>query len=132
MANFFAQPDALATGKTAEELKAEGVPAALIPHRTMPGNRPSNVLLLPQLTAYETGQILALYEHRTVVQGFVWNINSFDQFGVELGKKLADKVRTQMVASRSAEGKAEIKGFNPSTASLLQRYFAAKALAAKL
>ena len=79
MANFFAQPDALAQGKSAEELHAEGMAASLIPHRVMPGNRPSNVLLLNKLTAYEVGQLLALYEHRTVVQGFVWGINSFDQ-----------------------------------------------------
>lgn len=127
MANFFAQPDALACGKSAAELKAEGVADHLIPHRVMPGNRPSNVLLLPRLTAYEVGQLLALYEHRTVVQGFVWGVNSFDQYGVELGKKLADKVRSQMVASRAAgaEGaKAEVNGFNPSTANLLSRYFA--------
>ena len=121
MANFFAQPDALATGKTEDELKAEGVPAHIIPHRVMPGNRPSNVLLLPQLTAYEVGQLLALYEHRTVVEGFVWNIDSFDQWGVELGKKLADKVRKQLVASRKkGEG---VQGFNPSTNHLLSRYF---------
>ena len=133
MANFFAQPDALAVGKSAEELTAEGVGASVVPHRVMPGNRPSNVLLLPRLTAYEVGQLLALYEHRTVVQGFVWNINSFDQFGVELGKKLADKVRTQMVASRSADGKAAIsKEFNPSTTSLLNRYFSAKEMPSKL
>lgn len=121
MANFFAQPDALATGKTEDELKAEGIPPHLIPHRLFPGNRPSNVLLLPQLTAFEIGQLLALYEHRTVVQGFVWNIDSFDQWGVELGKKLADKVRKQMVGSRK-KGE-EVSGFNPSTQALLSRYF---------
>jgi len=121
MANFFAQPDALASGKTAEELESEKVDSKLIPHRVMPGNRPSNVLLLPQLSAYEVGQLLALYEHRTVVQGFIWGINSFDQFGVELGKKLADKVRSQLVKSRKDE-KVEIKGFSPSTTALLSRY----------
>jgi len=121
MSNFFAQPDALATGKTEAELKAEGVDPKVIPHRVMPGDRPSNILLLPQLTAYEVGQILALYEHRTVVQGFIWGINSFDQFGVELGKKLADKVRNQLAKSRKEEG-AEVQGFNPSTQALLQRY----------
>jgi len=121
MANFFAQPDALASGKTAEELLSEKVDSKIIPHRVMPGNRPSNVLLLPQLSAYEVGQLLALYEHRTVVQGFIWGINSFDQFGVELGKKLADKVRSQLVKSRKADD-AEISGFNPSTTALLGRY----------
>jgi len=92
----------------------------------MPGNRPSNVILLPQLGPYQVGQILALYEHRTVVQGFVWNINSFDQFGVELGKKLADAVRKQMVATRK-KGE-QIKGFNPSTVALLNRYLSASKL----
>jgi len=125
MANFFAQPDALATGKTAEELSAEKVDPRIIPHRVMPGNRPSNVLLLPQLSAYEVGQLLALYEHRTVVQGFIWGINSFDQFGVELGKKLADKVRKQLMQSRKSEG-AEVQGFNPSTTNLLKRYVGKK------
>lgn len=122
MANFFAQPDALAVGKSEEELLAEKVDPTIVPHRVMPGNRPSNVLFFSsKLTAYEVGQILSLYEHRTVVQGFIWNINSFDQFGVELGKKLADKVRSQLVASR-ATADASIQGFNPSTTHLLQKY----------
>ncbi|TVR16055.1 MAG: glucose-6-phosphate isomerase, partial [Planctomycetota bacterium] len=89
MANFFAQPDALALGKTADELQAEGVEANLIPHKVFPGNRPSSSLLLDELTPTTCGQLLALYEHRTAVQGFIWNINSFDQMGVELGKVLA-------------------------------------------
>ncbi len=126
MSNFFAQPDALAVGKSAEELSAEGVAQNVIPHRVMPGNRPSNVLLLQKLTAYEVGQLLALYEHRTVVQGFVWDINSFDQYGVELGKKLADEVRKQMVTSRAATNAKIDPKFNPSTAALLNRYFTAK------
>jgi len=88
----------------------------------MTGNRPSNVLLLPRLSAYEVGQILALYEHRTAVQGFVWGINSFDQFGVELGKVLANKVRSQLKKSRHQHD-APIHDFNPSTTALLQRYF---------
>ncbi len=122
MANFFAQPDALAVGKSEEELLAEKVDPTIVPHRVMPGNRPSNVLFFSsKLTAYEVGQILSLYEHRTVVQGFIWNINSFDQFGVELGKKLADKVRSQLVSSRAAAD-ASIQGFNPSTTHLLQKY----------
>jgi glucose-6-phosphate isomerase len=87
MANFFAQPDALANGKTADEVRAEGVPEHLVAHRVFKGNRPSLSLLLPKLTAYACGQLLAVYEHRTVVQGFMWDINSFDQWGVELGKK---------------------------------------------
>ena len=92
MANFFAQPDALACGKTAEELSAEGLPAEVIPHKVFPGNRPSSSLLLECLTPETCGQLLALYEHRTAVQGFIWNINSFDQMGVELGKILANVV----------------------------------------
>jgi glucose-6-phosphate isomerase len=72
MANFFAQPDALANGKTEEEVRAEGIEEDLVPHRTFKGNRPSMSLLLPKLTAYATGQLLAIYEHRTAVQGFIW------------------------------------------------------------
>lgn len=83
MANFFAQPDALANGKTADEVRDEGVPENLIPHKVFKGNRPSLSLLLPKLTAYACGQLLAIYEHRTAVQGFMWDINSFDQWGVE-------------------------------------------------
>jgi glucose-6-phosphate isomerase len=86
MCNFFAQPDALAVGKRVEELIAEGVPAALHPHKEFPGNRPSLSLLFPLLSARTCGQLLALYEHRVAVQGFIWGINSFDQWGVELGK----------------------------------------------
>jgi glucose-6-phosphate isomerase len=120
MANFFAQPDALACGKTADECRAEGVPAALAPHKVFPGNRPSTVIMLDQLTPYTCGQLLALYEHRTAVQGFIWDINSFDQWGVELGKVLAKQVRTQLAETRVA--KAPIKGFNPSTTAMLKRY----------
>ena len=89
MANFFAQPDALANGKTAEEVRAEGVDEDLIIHRTFEGNhRPRSLsIIAPKLTAYSTGQLLAIYEqHRTAVQGFIWDINSFDQWGVELGE----------------------------------------------
>ena len=121
MANFFAQPDALALGKTAAQLRAEGVNEALIPHREFPGNRPSNVLLLDQLNAYTTGQLLALYEHRTAVQGFVWGINSFDQWGVELGKVLATKLRSHFARRRS--GTPDDSGVPPSTQRMLQRYF---------
>lgn len=120
MANFFAQPDALAFGKTADECRAEGIADELIPHKTFPGNRPSNVLLLQRLDAYATGQLLALYEHRTAVQGFVWGNNSFDQMGVELGKVLGVKVREQLAKSRA--GAKAITGFNASTTMLLKRY----------
>jgi len=120
MANFFAQPDALAYGKTREELEAEGCPEELVPHRTFKGNRPSLSLLFPELSAYSTGQLIALYEHRTAVQGFIWGINSFDQWGVELGKQLATDIRYKMEASRR-EG-APVTGLNPSSTYLLERY----------
>ncbi len=93
MCNFFAQADALAVGKTALELRSQNTPDFLIPHKTFTGNRPSLSMLLPELNAYTVGQLLALYEHQVAVQGFIWNINCFDQWGVELGKVLASKVR---------------------------------------
>eukprot|EP01056_Protomagalhaensia_sp_Gyna25_P004506 Protomagalhaensia_sp_Gyna_25__4505@NODE_413_length_3509_cov_255_403458_g319_i0_p1_GENE_NODE_413_length_3509_cov_255_403458_g319_i0NODE_413_length_3509_cov_255_403458_g319_i0_p1_ORF_typecomplete_len619_score136_79PGI/PF00342_19/7_8e118LZ3wCH/PF18517_1/0_35_NODE_413_length_3509_cov_255_403458_g319_i01472003 len=94
MSNFFAQPDALALGKTEEELRAEGVPEVLVPHKTFPGNRPSMSLLFEgPLTPRRAGQLLSLYEHRTAVEGFLFGVNSFDQWGVELGKVLAKGVR---------------------------------------
>jgi glucose-6-phosphate isomerase len=123
MSNFFAQADALATGKTMEELTAEGVPEALKAHKVFPGNRPSTSILFPRLDAKSTGQLLALYEHRTAVQGFVWGINSFDQWGVELGKVLASKVRSSLSANRGKQG-AKVEGFNSSTTTMLGRYLA--------
>ncbi|XP_047954436.1 glucose-6-phosphate isomerase, cytosolic-like [Salvia hispanica] len=123
MSNFFAQPDALAYGKTPEQLLKENVPSNLITHKTFSGNRPSLSLLLPSLNAYNIGQLLAIYEHRVAVEGFVWGINSFDQWGVELGKSLATQVRKQLHASRK-KGE-QIEGFNFSTATLLTRYLEA-------
>jgi glucose-6-phosphate isomerase len=120
MANFFAQPDALANGKTVEEVRAEGVPEDSIGHRVFKGNRPSLSLLLPKLTAYATGQLLALYEHRTAVQGFIWDINSFDQWGVELGKKLAMDVKEHMLKGRQEQ--TAVKTHNPATTRLLNYY----------
>ena len=120
MANFFAQPDALALGKTAEEVAAEGVADDVVPHKVFPGNRPSNVILMDALTPYTCGALLALYEHRTAVQGFIWNINSFDQMGVELGKVLGVQVRSQLQASRDEQ--AAVEGFNPSTTALIERF----------
>lgn len=124
MSNFFAQPDALARGKSIADLEAEGVPEHLRPHKHFPGNRPSVSLLFPKLDAFTCGQLLALYEHRTVVQGAIWGLNSFDQWGVELGKVLAKQVRQQLHASRSAN--APIQGFNSSTTYLLSKYLAHK------
>lgn len=126
MSNFFAQPDALAYGKTVAELTAEGVPAALHAHKEFPGNRPSLSLLFPYLNAYTVGQLLALYEHRVAVQGFVWGINSFDQWGVELGKNLANKVRDTLTKARTSPAAGAVAGYNPSTTSLLNKYLASK------
>ena len=92
MSNVFAQAEALAFGKTPEELKAENVPAALIPHKTFEGNRPSNTLLAEKLTPNVLGKLVALYEHSVFVQGIIWQIDSFDQWGVELGKVLAKRI----------------------------------------
>lgn len=122
MNNFFAQPDALAEGKTEEQLEQEGVKDPILKkHRYMPGNKPSTVILLPRLTAYEVGQILALFEHRTAIEGFIWNIDSFDQWGVELGKKLATNVREAIVNARKSNS-SDVKGFNSSTTHLLKRF----------
>ncbi|KAI0499786.1 hypothetical protein KFK09_017994 [Dendrobium nobile] len=125
MSNFFAQPDALAYGKSPEQLQSENVASHLIPHKTFSGNRPSLSLLLPSLSAYNVGQLLAIYEHRIAVEGFIWGINSFDQWGVELGKSLASQVRKQLNLSRISE--KPIEGFNFSTTTLLSRYLQADA-----
>jgi glucose-6-phosphate isomerase len=92
VANVFAQSEALAFGKTAEEVKAEGTPDWLVPHRVFEGNRPSNTLLLERLTPAALGRLVALYEHSVFTQGVIWNIDSFDQWGVELGKALAQRI----------------------------------------
>lgn len=121
MSNFFAQPDALAYGKTLNDCIAEGIPEELREHKVFSGNRPSSSLLMTKLDAFAVGQLLAVYEHRTAVQGFVWGINSFDQWGVELGKVLAKQVRAQLNASRKSSG-VSVQGFNSSTSSLLDAY----------
>jgi glucose-6-phosphate isomerase len=120
MSNFFAQPDALAYGKSMVDLIQEGVPDGLRQHMVFPGNRPSSSLLLTRLDPFSVGQLLALYEHRTAVQGFLWGINSFDQFGLEMGKLLAKYIRVQLAASRRTG--ATVQGFNQSTSSLLENY----------
>ncbi|CAB9501863.1 Glucose-6-phosphate isomerase [Seminavis robusta] len=120
MSNFFAQPDALAYGKTLVDLIQEGVPAPLRQHMVFAGNRPSSSILMTKLDVFAVGQLLALYEHRTAVQGFIWGINSFDQFGVELGKVMAKNVRTQITAARLRG--VSVQGFNGSTTSLLELY----------
>jgi glucose-6-phosphate isomerase len=127
MSNFFAQPDALAVGKTVAELEREGVPPHLHPHKEFPGNRPSLSLLFSELNAFSVGQLLALYEHRVAVQGFVWNVNSFDQWGVELGKVLANRVRAQLHTVRTSQDPSAVDEthFNPSTSFLLHKYLSA-------
>jgi glucose-6-phosphate isomerase len=118
MANCFAQSEALAFGKTADELRAEGVPERLVPHRTFPGNRPSTTILADALTPAVLGALVALYEHRVFVQGTIWGVNSFDQWGVELGKALAGRIARE-IEGGAAEGTAP---HDASTERLLARY----------
>src|SRR5690606_5203213 len=96
MANCFAQTEALAFGKTREEVEAEGVPAAQVPHRVFAGNRPSTTILAPELTPSVLGQLVAVYEHKVFTQGVIWDVNSFDQWGVELGKVLAKRIAPEL------------------------------------
>lgn len=98
MANFFAQPEALAFGKTAEEVKADGVAEFQISHRTFPGNRPTNTILIEKLTPAALGKLIALYEHKVFTLGTIWRVNSFDQWGVELGKVLANRIVPELTA----------------------------------
>ena len=119
MANVFAQAEALAFGKTAEQVKAEGTADNLVPHRVFEGNRPSNTILAEELTPNLLGKLVALYEHSVFTQGVIWNIDSFDQWGVELGKVLAQKIAAEI------EGTAELK-HDSSTNNLIQRYRSSK------
>ncbi|KAG1674471.1 hypothetical protein FOA52_003076 [Chlamydomonas sp. UWO 241] len=126
MCNFFAQADALAVGKTPEALRSEGVPEGLVPHKTFSGNRPSTSLLLPACNAHTLGQLLALYEHRVAVAGFVWGINSFDQWGVELGKVLAGKVRKTVADARKQAREVDASdGLGYSTTRMLNKFLQA-------
>ncbi len=117
LANVFAQAEALAFGKTAAEVRAEGTADWLVPHRVFEGNRPSNTLLLERLTPAALGRLVALYEHSVFTQGTIWNIDSFDQWGVELGKVLAQRI----VAELEAPGEPE-PGHDSSTDALIRRY----------
>ncbi len=117
LSNVFAQAEALAFGKTAEEVKAEGTPEWLVPHRVFAGNRPSNVILADRLTPAMLGKLVALYEHSVFTQGTIWNINSFDQWGVELGKALAQRIIPELEASSEPELKHD-----SSTNNLIRRY----------
>jgi glucose-6-phosphate isomerase len=117
VANVFAQTEALAFGKTTEQVKAEGTPDWLVPHRVFEGNRPSNTILMDRLTPAALGKLVALYEHSVFTQGAIWNIDSFDQWGVELGKVLAQRIIPEL------ESKAEPKlEHDSSTNSLIRRY----------
>jgi glucose-6-phosphate isomerase len=117
LANVFAQAEALAFGKTAEQVRAEGTPDWLVPHRTFEGNRPSNTMLLDRLTPAALGKLVALYEHSVFTQGTIWNVNSFDQWGVELGKALAQRIVPEL------ESKDEPRlGHDSSTNTLIRRY----------
>jgi glucose-6-phosphate isomerase len=125
MANFFAQTEALAFGKTEDEVRAEGVSEADVPHRTFPGNRPTNTILAPKLTPAVLGQLIATYEHKVFVQGTIWNINSFDQWGVELGKVLAKRIVPALQATEAVD-----RDIDSSTSALIARYREARAGAA--
>jgi glucose-6-phosphate isomerase len=129
LANCFAQSEAFMRGKNAEEVRADlhaqkidaSEIEALIPHRTFPGNRPSNTILMDELTPYTLGALIALYEHKTFVQGVVWDINSFDQWGVELGKVLAKNIESELV------GEPKPETHDSSTNALIARARAANA-----
>jgi glucose-6-phosphate isomerase len=117
MANFFAQTEALAFGKTRQQVEAEGVPAAQVPHRTFRGNHPTNTILGSKLTPRLLGELVALYEHKVFTQGTIWDINSFDQWGVELGKVLANRILPELTAADDPE-----LGHDTSTNALIGRY----------
>jgi len=122
MANLFAQAEALAFGKTRQEVEAEGTPSWLVPHRTFEGNRPSTMILMEELTPAALGKLVALYEHSVFTQGAIWDIDSFDQWGVELGKALAVKIIPEL-----ENAKVQLK-HDSSTNTLIQRYRKSKNL----
>ena len=117
MANLFAQTQALAFGKTADEVRAEGTGEALVPHRVFEGNRPSNTLLAERLTPFTLGALVALYEHSVFTQGVIWNIDSFDQWGVELGKVLAEQIAAELTRTEPP-----VTGHDSSTQTLIRLY----------
>ena len=117
MSNFFAQPEALAFGKTADEVAAEGVAPEQVPHRTFQGNHPTNSILAERLDPRTLGAIVALYEHKVFTQGWIWSINSFDQWGVELGKVLAKRIIPELESTEAPE-----LGHDSSTSALIRRY----------
>ncbi|MEA2973202.1 MAG: glucose-6-phosphate isomerase [Actinomycetota bacterium] len=117
MANLLAQTEALAFGKTAEEVAGEGVAPELVAHRTFPGNRPTNTILAPRLTPRVLGQLTATYEHKVFTQGVIWDVNSFDQWGVELGKALANRIVPELIADHE-----DPLGHDTSTNALIRHY----------
>jgi glucose-6-phosphate isomerase len=117
LANMFAQAEALAFGKTAHEVLVDAMPAELIPHRVFEGNRPSSTILMDQLTPAALGKLVALYEHSVFTQGAIWNINPFDQWGVELGKALAERIIPELEAATDSELKHD-----SSTNALIRHY----------
>jgi len=117
LANFFAQTRALAFGKTEDEVRAEGTAEEVVPARVFPGNRPSASIMAPALTPSVLGQLVALYEHITFTQGVVWGIDSFDQWGVELGKQLAQQVSPAVAGDEAAAAQQDA-----STQSLIAYY----------
>src|SRR5438132_11835991 len=116
-ANVFAQTGALAFGKTAREVEAEGTPPSLVPHRVFEGNRPTTTILADALTPATLGSLVALYEHSVFTQGVIWNIDSFDQWGVELGKALAQRIAAEL----QGDG-PPADGYDSSTTALMRRY----------
>jgi glucose-6-phosphate isomerase len=121
ISNVFAQAEALAFGKTAEEVRSEGTPDELVPHKTFEGNRPTNVILAQRLTPETLGTLVALYEHSVFTQGTLWNVNSFDQWGVELGKALAKRIIPELQAAEEPD-----LSHDSSTNALIRRYRASR------
>jgi glucose-6-phosphate isomerase len=117
MSNFFAQTKVLAFGKTAEEIAGEGTAAAVVPHKVMPGNRPSTSILATKLTPSVVGQLIALYEHQVFTEGVIWGIDSFDQWGVELGKTQANSLLPVLT-----DGAAPAEQSDSSTDALVRHY----------
>jgi glucose-6-phosphate isomerase len=117
MSNVFAQAEALAFGKTEEEVRAEGTPDAIVPHKVMEGNRPTNTILAARLSPRILGALIALYEHSVFTQGVIWGIDSFDQWGVELGKALASRIIPELESETEPE-----LSHDSSTNALIRRY----------
>jgi glucose-6-phosphate isomerase len=122
MANVFAQTQALAFGKTEDEVRAEGTPERLVPHRAFEGNRPTNTILAERLTPHTLGALVALYEHSVFTQGAIWGIDSFDQWGVELGKVLASRIVPELTSADDPP-----PAHDSSTNALIGRYRRMKA-----